>query len=161
MSDPFFSLDSHPQNHDRLDIMRKAWIYKRENIKGWWVGWYESGNRKAKALPSKALAEHFRQIKYTQLNSDVFTGTVTVGWAQMREEYIYNKKVRGDEESSIYEVALTMRHFVRLAGEFNSKQITQNVVDKFILDRGGEVNRSTVNKDIRNLKAFIHWCRKK
>ena len=77
-----------------------------------------------------------------------------------REEYIYNKKVRGDEESSIYEVALTMRHFVRLAGKFNSKQITQNVIDKFILDRGNEVKRSTVNKDIRNMKAFIHWCRK-
>jgi hypothetical protein len=21
--------------------MRKVWIYKRENIKGWWIGWYE------------------------------------------------------------------------------------------------------------------------
>jgi integrase len=41
-----------------------------------------------------------------------------------------------------------------------SKQITQNSVDKFILDRGNEVKRSTVNKDIRNLKAFTHWCRK-
>jgi integrase len=140
--------------------MIKVWVYKRKGIKSWWVGWYESGKRKAKALPSKALAEHFRQIKYTQLNSDVFTGTVTIDWAQMREEYIYNKKVRGDQQASIYETALTLRHFERLAGKFNSKQITQNVVDKFILDRGDEVKRSTVNKDIRNLKAFIHWCRK-
>ncbi len=65
--------------------MNKVWIYKRKCIKSWWVGWYESGKRKAKALPSKALAEHFRQIKYVQLNSDVFTGTVTVDWPQMRE----------------------------------------------------------------------------
>jgi len=140
--------------------MIKVWVYKRKGIKSWWVGWYESGKRKAKALPSKALAEHFRQIKYTQLNSDVFTGAVTIDWAQMREEYIYNKKVRGDQQASIYETSLTLRHFERLAGKFNSKQITQNVVDKFILDRGDEVKRSTVNKDIRNLKAFIHWCRK-
>jgi hypothetical protein len=48
-----------------------------KRIKGWWVGWYESGKRKAKALPTKALAEHYRQIKYAQMNSDVFTGTVT------------------------------------------------------------------------------------
>ncbi len=48
-------------------------IYKRAGIKGWWVGWYESGKRKAKALPSKELAEHYKHIKYTQLNSDVFT----------------------------------------------------------------------------------------
>ena len=38
--------------------MKKVWIYKREKVKGWWVGWYESGKRKAKALPNKALAEH-------------------------------------------------------------------------------------------------------
>jgi len=29
----------------------------------------------------KSLAEHDRHVKYTQLNSDVFTGTVTVDWA--------------------------------------------------------------------------------
>jgi len=63
--------------------MKKVWIYKRKNILGWWVGWYESGNRKAKALPSKELAEHFKYIKYTQLNSDVFTGIVVADWRQM------------------------------------------------------------------------------
>ena len=103
--------------------MKKAWTYKRKNVKGWWVGWYESGKRKAKALPSKALAEHFRQMKYAQLNSDVFTGTVTVDWSQMREEY------------------------------------AQNTIDKFILDRGKEIKRSTLNKDITNLKAFVNWGR--
>ena len=56
--------------------MKKVWVYKRKNIKGYWVGWYESGKRKAKALPSKELAEHYKHIKYTQLNFDVFTGQV-------------------------------------------------------------------------------------
>ena len=140
--------------------MRKAWIYKRKNVKGWWVGWYESGKRKAKALPTKALAEHFRQMKYAQLNSDVFTGTVTVDWAQMREEYTHYEKVKGDKQSTLYETALTMRHFERLIGRCNSKQITQNAIDKFILDRGREIERSTLNKDIRNLKTFVNWCRK-
>ena len=53
---------------DTMGIMKKAWVYKRKNIKGWWVGWYEGGKKRAKALPSKALAKHFCQIKYTQLN---------------------------------------------------------------------------------------------
>ena len=140
--------------------MRKVWIYKRKRVKGWWVGWYESGKRKAKALPSKALAEHYRQIKYTQLNSDVFTGTVTANWQQMVEEYRHGKQVAGFVEASLYEVALTLRHFERLVGKCNSKQITQNAIDKFILERGNEVKRSTLNKDIRNLKAFVRWCRK-
>jgi len=124
------------------------------------VGWYESGKRKAKALPTKALAEHYCRIKYSQLNSDVFTGTVTIDWQQMRDEYEHNKKVAGITEDSLYEVALTLRNFERLVGQCNSKQITQNAIDKFILERGREVKRSTLNKDIRNLKAFVRWCRK-
>ncbi len=140
--------------------MKKVWIYKRKRVKGWWIGWYESGKRKAKALPTKVLAEHFRQIKYTQLNFDVFTGTVTVDWQQMVAEYRHGKQVAGYVEASIYEVALTLRHFERLVGRCNSKQIKQNAIDKYILERGKEVIRSTVNKDIRNLRAFINWCRK-
>ena len=139
--------------------MKKVWVYKRKNIKGWWVGWYESGKRKAKALPTKLLAEHYRQIKYSQLNSEVFTGTVTIGWHQMVEEYRYSKKVAGVAEASLYETALTLRHFERLIGKCSSKQITQSTIDKFILERGNEVKRPTLNKDIRNLKTFINWCR--
>jgi len=128
-------------------------------MKGWWIGWYESGKRKAKALPTKGLAEHYRQIKYVQLNSDVFTGTVTADWQQMIEEYRHDKRVAGLVEASLYEEALTLRHFERLVGRCSSKQITQHAIDTFILKRGKEVKRTTLNKDISNLKAFINWCR--
>jgi len=36
----------------------------RTSAKGWWVGWYESGKRKTKALPGKALAEHYHPEWY-------------------------------------------------------------------------------------------------
>ncbi|MHC4211940.1 MAG: hypothetical protein ACYSWP_01080, partial [Planctomycetota bacterium] len=139
--------------------MRKVWIYKRKSIKGWWVGWYESGKRKAKALPDKKLAEHFCQLKYSQLNSDVFTGTIVASWEQMIEEYMESKKVQGVTEATLYEIALPQRNFERLVGKCNSKQLTQSIIDKFILQRGNEVKRPTLNKDIRNLKTFIYWCR--
>jgi len=77
-----------------------------------------------------------------------------------RDEYVHSKKVAGYVEASIYEAALTLRHFERIIGRCNSKQITQNTVDKFILERGKEIVRSTLNKDIRNLRAFVRWCRK-
>jgi integrase len=139
--------------------MKKVWIYKRKNINGWWTGWYESSKRKAKALPSKELAEHYKQIKYTQLNSDVFTGQVLADWSQMIMEYREAKKVQGVTEGTLYEIALSLRNFERIVGKCSSKQIAQNVIDKFILQRGSEIKRPTLNKDIRNLKAFINWCR--
>ncbi|MBL7215886.1 MAG: site-specific integrase [Phycisphaerae bacterium] len=123
------------------------------------MGWYESGIRKAKALPTKELAEHFKQIKYTQLNSDVFTGQVVADWQQMLDEFRESKKVQGVTEGTLYEHSLSLRNFERIVGKCNSKQITQNVIDKFILERGTEVQRTTLNKDIRNIKTFVIWCR--
>jgi integrase len=141
--------------------MKKVWIYKRKGIKGCWVGWYEGGMRKAKALPSKNLAEHYCQLKYSQLNSDVFTGIVPIAWEQMIEEYRKSKRVQGVTEATLYETALTLRHFERLIGKCSSRQIAQSSIDKFILERGKEIKRTTLNKDIRNLRTFINWCREK
>jgi len=140
--------------------MKKVWIYKRKNIKGWWCGWYESGKRKSKALPNKDLAEHYKQIKYSQLNSDVFTGLVLAPWEQMVSEYIEAKKIQGVTEGTLYEHVLSLRNFERIIGKCNSKQMTQNVIDDFILKRSPEVKRATLNKDLRNLKTFVYWCRK-
>jgi integrase len=141
-----------------METMKKPWVYKRRHIRGWWVGWYEGGRRKAKALPSKSLAEHFRHIKYTQLNADVFTSIVDLDWQQMVEEYRRFKQVEGLQEASIYEAMLTLGHFKRLAGPHSSRSVTQNVLDQFVLDRGQEVEKNTLNKDIRNLGAFLAWA---
>ncbi len=143
---------------DMMETMKKPWVYRRKNIKGWWTGWYESGKRKAKAFPTKNLAEHFRHIKYTQLNSDVFTSVVDFSWDPMLEEYRRVKQVEGLQPVSIYEAMLTLGHFQRLVGPESSRAITQNSLDQFVLDRGQEVSRTTLNKDIRNLAAFLNWA---
>jgi integrase len=138
--------------------MKKPWVYRRKNVKGWWCGWYEGGKRKAKAFPTKSLAEHFRHIKYTQLNSDVFTSVVDFDWRHMIEEYGQFKRVEGRKEASIYEVLLTLRHFERLVGCNSSREITQPNLDAFVLKRTEEIDKSTLNKDITNLRAFLKWA---
>ncbi len=138
--------------------MKKPWVYKRKNINGYWVGWYAGGKRKSKALPSKALAEHFRHIKYTQLNSDVFTSVVDSDWSQMIEEYRQCKHVEGLVGASIYEVFLTLRHFKRIVSPNSSKEITRQNLDTFVLKRREEVGKDTLNKDIRNITAFLNWA---
>jgi len=140
--------------------MRKPWVYKRKGIKGWWTGWYEGGKRKAKAFPTKNLAEHYRHIKYTQLNSDVFTSVVDFDWHPMVEEYRQVKQVGGLAYASIYEVLLTLRHFKRLVGPTSSKEVTQPTLDTFVLKRSEEVGKNTLNKDISNLHAFLNWASK-
>lgn len=86
---------------------------------------------------------------------------LSVDWFQILEEYREHKKVQGVTEVTLYKVALSLRNFERLTGQHNSKQISQTTVDKFILLRSKEVQRPTLNKDIRNIKAFIRWAKKK
>ena len=84
---------------------------------------------------------------------------VLADWQQMTHEYYEAKKVQGVTEGTLYEHALTLRNFERIVGKCNSKQITQSVIDKFILERTKKVKRPTLNKDIRNIKTFVYWCR--
>ncbi len=41
------------------------------------------------------------------------------------------------------------------------REIEDGLIDNFILHRSPEVKRATLNKDLRNLKTFTIWCRKK
>jgi len=71
------------------------------------------------------MAEHFRHIKYVQLNSDVFTSVIDFDWCQIVDEYKRYEQVEGLEESSIYEIVLTLRHYEQLVNPNYSKDITQ------------------------------------
>jgi hypothetical protein len=86
----------------------------------------------------------------------VFTGIVDSDWPQLVEEYRKAKQVGGLQEVSIYKGRLTLRHFERVVGACSSRQVTQQVLDQFILERGKELRKSTLNKDIRNLGSFIN-----
>jgi integrase len=78
----------------------------------------------------------------------------------MVEEYRRCKRVEGLVEASLYEVQLTLRNFRRIVGPSTSKGITQQALDTFVLKRGEEVGSSTLNKDIRNIHAFLNWAAK-
>jgi integrase len=90
----------------------------------------------------------------------VFTGIVDIDWPQMVDEYHHTKQVEGLEAASTYEARLTLRHYERLVGYGSSRHVTQQSLDEFILERSKEVAKNTLNKDIRNIKAFLNWAAK-
>jgi integrase len=76
----------------------------------------------------------------------------------MVEEYRRCKRVEGLVEASLYEIQLTLRNFRRIVGLSSSKGITQQSLDAFILKRSEEIGKNTLNKDIRNMHAFLNWA---
>ncbi|MGE5293666.1 MAG: tyrosine-type recombinase/integrase [Solirubrobacterales bacterium] len=61
-------------------------------------------------------------------------------------------------DASIYEVLLTLLHFERIVSLNSSGEITQPTLDVFVLKRTEEVGKNTLNKDIRNIRAFLNWA---
>lgn len=140
--------------------MKKVRIFQRPDRPGWHVSWRENGKEKKRSFPTKNLADHFKSFKYAEINSDVFRSIVDLPWEQLKAEYLRTYDVRRLTESSKYEGGLTLRHFASLVGPVSSQNISQGIIDAFLLARMESVGDWTLNKDIKNLTAFLNWCKK-
>lgn len=141
--------------------MKQVRIYQRKNRPGWYVGWYENGKEKCRAMRNKKLAEHFRSIVYYRLNTEGFFSRIDMTWSQLVFEYLRTFDVRHLTTAAKYEAGLTLRHFEALCGPVSSKYLWQEVIDSFIVERGKGVSKWTLNKDINNIRAFISWATEK
>ena len=136
--------------------------YKRPSRGGWWLRWTDpvSHRRAVKSFPNKRLAEHFRSILYYRLNADVFVGVINIGLSAAIDEYLTKYKLRNLSPNSQRDAAFTLRRFLDWCGDGGTKFIGQRHFDGYISRRAAVISPHTLNKDIRNLKAFVGWARK-
>ena len=141
--------------------MKKAWVYKRKNRQGWYVGWYVNGKQRSKMVPTKVLAKRYaRRLEY-QFNEDIFVDPIDKPWDAVVEEYLHFKKaVVGLKFQSIRAIRGTLKLFKSLHGPVVSTKIDQRLVYEFIAHRIEQVVPPTVNKDVRNLSTFVNWLKK-
>lgn len=138
-------------------------VYKRtDKAWGWWLRWTDpvTHKRMTKSFHTKGYADHFRQMLYYQLNSDIFTGTINVSLQTAVKEFLENYSVRGMAESSKVQAEIAMRHFTDFTGEsIGTKYLQQKHFDLYVKSRiNTNLSRFTVNKDIRYITAFLHWA---
>jgi len=135
--------------------------YKRPGKSGWWLRWTDPMTKKriTKSFHTKALAEHYRNILYQQLNADVFISTINIPLSEAKKQYLEKYETRGFTKSAKQEAEISIRHFQKFIGsDLGTKNLTQRHFDTFIQDRQKLVSCWTVNKDINNLRAFINWA---
>jgi len=156
-----FGKDAKKVGRQLVAIMRNVGKpFKLKNKPGWWLRWTcpVVGKRIAKAFHTKALADHYRSILYTQLNSDVFVGTVNVPIDTAIDEYLLTYDTRGLTEAAKEQAEYSLKHLTEITGaKHGTKSLAQKHLDLLIAKRKGEVGTWTVNKDIANVKAFLRW----
>ena len=129
-----------------------------KNRSGYFVGWYENGKRKSKALPNKALAQHFSKLQYQRLNDDVFTGVLKTTWSTAVSEYKKYKQSKKLRESSLYQVMHTLDKYTELTRPTYTTDFTTRSIENFRTMRLKDSSEWTVNKDIANLRSFATWA---
>lgn len=142
--------------------MKKVWSYQRNNRKGYYVAWYENGRQRTKLLPTKALAEHFKHLKYHQLNFDVFATPVKLPWPDIKREFLQRYDILGLAENTKLEARLFLDRFEKIALPRSSASIDQRIVDFYLLERRKQhLSSYTIKKDIERLKTMLAWMSEK
>lgn len=112
--------------------------------------------------------------KFAELNADCRQPgeIIKIFWEDLVKEYIEIKKIQL-ANTSINEIEHTLNLFKKICRPFASDQITQTTINKFLKIRQdpteynstnkdtplSAVSANTINKDIRNLRAFFRYCK--
>lgn len=140
--------------------MRKAWVYQRKNRPGWYVGWYDSaGKKRSKRCPNKSLADRFARRTEHQYNEDLYPDPVAIPWDELVTEYlVYKETVKSLASDSLRSIRTTLSQFKELHRPIVSTKVDQRLINAFIAHRLKSTgSKATVNKDLRNLRAFARW----
>jgi len=140
--------------------MRKAWVYQRKNRPGWYVGWYDSGGKKrSKRCPNKSLADRFARRIEHRYNEDLYPDPVATPWDELFTEYlVYKETFKSLVGESLRSIQTTLTQFKELHGPVVSTKVDERLVNAFIAHRLKSTgSKATVNKDLRNLRAFVRW----
>lgn len=165
--------------------MRKVWVTRRKGIDGQYVEWYdEAGRRKSKYFHPryKKYVQPFSARKFAELNSDVRPPGAVIDrpWDVTVKEYQKRKILSGLAAQSLYDINHTLAMFSAVCRPFSTGQINTRMIDTFILHlknmRSTRLDRerttksdkvylkaspNTINKHLRNLRAFISWGQKR
>lgn len=145
--------------------MRKPWITKRKKPNGpgyyYFVTYYDAGKQKSKSLPNKALAEHYKQILYHRLNTDVFISAIDIPLQDAADEYYSTYKTRRLSSAAVWEAKNTISRFIESCPGVTTKRLSQAHIDAYAADRGENIASYTLRKDLKNLRAFVAFLRER
>lgn len=130
--------------------------FQRKDRAGWWVRWFENGQKKHKSCSTKKEADHFRQLQYMRLNSDVYS-SVPLPWADLKEKYLEWYEIQGLKTVEPKCFLSKLKSLCRIK---TSADLNQERVNHYIKARAAETGSAwTVKKSVAQVKALYNWCK--
>lgn len=149
--------------------MAKVWLFqdsrqrKDQGTKAaWHVAWYEGRKKRSKKVGTKKAAREYQSRLESAMNSDEFSGAVRSTWQEVRSEYM-TAVMATRREGTRVQARIALDHLERILAPTTLADITRQTLTEFAAARSKEKNRSgnrlsraTINKDLRQIRAFLH-----
>jgi len=140
---------------------KRAWLFKRDERPGWWVGWYYNGKMRKKKFDTKSDARRYARKLEGELNANIYYEPSQKTWNQFLKEYKENqqplKKHRTRQEENC-----VLNRFTEFCHPGVLSSIPMGTIEKYLAyRRNNGISPSTYNKDLRILRLVFNYALKK
>lgn len=149
--------------------MAKVRVWYRKERNRHYASFTQAGKKVYKSFLKKSEAYKYKEYMEYQLNHEAWQGIKGLTWYTAIENYLASKEHRV-ADTTLQDIRNTFAAFATLVAPLRSDLIRQTDIQTFITKRKEDCNRpknqkykikptnSTINKDLRNLRAFYKWC---
>jgi len=146
--------------------MAKVRTWYRQERKKWYASYRVPGlhdKRVCKSFKTKSDMFRYKEYMEHKLNHEEWQGVKGLTWGAATEAYLLEREhYIGDKTKS--DIQNTFSRFKEIVGSIKTNLLSQHHVVAFIAGRcksgryKAQSSKNTVNKDLRNLRAFYNWC---
>jgi len=140
---------------------KRAWLFKRNERPGWWVGWYHNGKLRKKKFDTKSDAKRYVRKLEGELNANIYYEPSRKTWDQFINEYKENQQPRKKHRTQ-QEENYTLQRFTEFCEPGVLSIISMSSIEKYLAyRRKSNISPATYNKDLRILRLVFNYAVKK
>ena len=126
---------------------KRAWLFKRNERPGWWVGWYHNGKLRKKKFDTKSDAKRYVRKLEGELNANIYYEPSRKTWDQFINEYKENQQPRKKHRTQ-QEENYTLQRFTEFCQPGALSVISMSTIEKYLAyRRKSNISPATYNKD--------------
>lgn len=140
---------------------KRAWLFKRKERQGWWVGWYHNGKLRKKRFDTKSNAQKYARKLEGELNANIYYEPSQKTWDQFINEYKEHQQPRKKHRTQ-QEENYTLQRFTEFCQPGILSAISMSTIEKYLAHRRkADISPATYNKDLRILRLVFNYAVKK
>jgi integrase len=141
--------------------MKRVWVGKRADRPGkHLVSWYENGRQITRSFPTRQEAEHYRAIKYHELNISLIQTAINMPWSELKKNYLEHYHSLGRAYKTINLIESLLNRIEEYVSPYGSLNINIALLESYISRRQKDnISAWTINRELQLIESFCAWMK--